>query len=257
MGATEIWRDLVKPAALREMQRYLPALRLGDVRRGPSGIRAQVMTKSGELVDDFLFAEGPRSLHVVNAPSHRAPPPRLRSGGTSPSAPPGSSTCEWRGRGWAVSMACRSHQLRKGLGSCRRSKGRPSQSSAAPASSARTSSISCSPSRSARDRRARQLRARDARATWRRAAATRASSFVEGSIARSAAPRPGDGGARLRRSTSPPCGCTSACIEPREAIDVNVVGTYNVIEAAPARERQARSSTRRRPRSTATRCARR
>jgi L-2-hydroxyglutarate oxidase LhgO len=69
MGVTEIWRDLVKPAALREMQRYLPALRLGDVRRGPSGIRAQVMTKSGELVDDFLFAEGPRSLHVVNAPS--------------------------------------------------------------------------------------------------------------------------------------------------------------------------------------------
>ena len=69
MGATEVWRDLVKPAAVREMQRYLPALRLGDVRRGPSGIRAQVMTKSGELVDDFLFAEGPRSLHVVNAPS--------------------------------------------------------------------------------------------------------------------------------------------------------------------------------------------
>ena len=69
MGATEVWRDLVKPAAVREMQRYLPALRLGDVMRGPSGIRAQVMTKSGELVDDFLFAEGPRSLHVVNAPS--------------------------------------------------------------------------------------------------------------------------------------------------------------------------------------------
>jgi (S)-2-hydroxyglutarate dehydrogenase len=69
MGATEVWRDLVKPAAVREMRRYLPALRVGDVRRGPSGIRAQVMTKSGELVDDFLFAEGPRSLHVVNAPS--------------------------------------------------------------------------------------------------------------------------------------------------------------------------------------------
>lgn len=69
MGATEIWRDLVKPAAVREMQRYLPALRGSDVVRGPSGIRAQVMTRSGELVDDFLFAEGPRSLHVVNAPS--------------------------------------------------------------------------------------------------------------------------------------------------------------------------------------------
>lgn len=69
MGATEIWRDLVKPAAVREMQRYLPALRGSDLVRGPSGIRAQVMTRSGELVDDFLFAEGPGSLHVVNAPS--------------------------------------------------------------------------------------------------------------------------------------------------------------------------------------------
>lgn len=69
MGAIEIWRDLVKPAAVREMRRYLPALRGNDVVRGPSGIRAQVMTRDGQLVDDFLFAEGPHSLHVVNAPS--------------------------------------------------------------------------------------------------------------------------------------------------------------------------------------------
>ena len=69
MGVTEVWRDLVKPAAVRAMRCYLPALSGGDVIRGPSGIRAQVMTRSGELVDDFLFAEGPRSLHVVNAPS--------------------------------------------------------------------------------------------------------------------------------------------------------------------------------------------
>jgi (S)-2-hydroxyglutarate dehydrogenase len=69
MGATEVWRDLVKAAALREMQRYLPELSARDVVRGPSGIRAQVMTRSGELVDDFLFAEGPCSLHAVNAPS--------------------------------------------------------------------------------------------------------------------------------------------------------------------------------------------
>lgn len=69
MGATEVWRDFVQSAAVREMQRYLPALHGSDVLRGPSGVRAQVMTRSGELVDDFLFAEGPRSLHVVNAPS--------------------------------------------------------------------------------------------------------------------------------------------------------------------------------------------
>jgi L-2-hydroxyglutarate oxidase LhgO len=69
MGAAEVWRDLVKTAAVRGMQRYLPELSASDVVRGPSGIRAQVMTRSGDLPDDFLFAEGPRSLHVINAPS--------------------------------------------------------------------------------------------------------------------------------------------------------------------------------------------
>jgi L-2-hydroxyglutarate oxidase LhgO len=69
MGAREVWRDLVKSAAVRDMQRYLPALRATDVVRGPTGVRAQVMTRSGELIDDFLFVEGPGSLHVVNAPS--------------------------------------------------------------------------------------------------------------------------------------------------------------------------------------------
>ena len=72
MGAGEIWRDVVKPAAMSEMRRYLPGLAARDVVRGPSGVRAQMMTRTGELVDDFLFAEGPKSLHVVNAPSPAA-----------------------------------------------------------------------------------------------------------------------------------------------------------------------------------------
>lgn len=72
MGAVEISRDIVKAAAVREMQRYLPMLSRSDVVRGPTGVRAQVMTKKGELVDDFLLVEGPRSLHVINAPSPAA-----------------------------------------------------------------------------------------------------------------------------------------------------------------------------------------
>lgn len=71
-GAREIWRDVVKPAAVAEMKRYLPALQASDVVRGPCGIRAQVMTRTGELVDDFLVREGPSSLHVINAPSPAA-----------------------------------------------------------------------------------------------------------------------------------------------------------------------------------------
>jgi (S)-2-hydroxyglutarate dehydrogenase len=69
MGAAEFWRDFVKPSAVRELQRYVPELSARDVVRGPSGVRAQVMSRNGELVDDFVFAEGPRSLHVINAPS--------------------------------------------------------------------------------------------------------------------------------------------------------------------------------------------
>jgi L-2-hydroxyglutarate oxidase len=71
-GTAEILRDVVKDAAVREMRRYLPDLRAGAVTRGPAGIRAQVMTRAGELVDDFLVEEGPASLHVLNAPSPAA-----------------------------------------------------------------------------------------------------------------------------------------------------------------------------------------
>ena len=71
-GALEIWRDLVKPAYLAEMRRYIPAIAPRDIRFGPSGIRAQCLRRSGELVDDFLIEEGDRVIHVLNAPSPAA-----------------------------------------------------------------------------------------------------------------------------------------------------------------------------------------
>jgi L-2-hydroxyglutarate oxidase len=36
------------------------------------GIRAQAVLRDGTLVDDFLWAETPRTLHVCNAPSPAA-----------------------------------------------------------------------------------------------------------------------------------------------------------------------------------------
>jgi L-2-hydroxyglutarate oxidase LhgO len=71
-GALEIWRDLVKPAYLAEMRRYIPGIRSGDVTFGPSGIRAQCLSRSGALVDDFLIEEGDGIIHVLNAPSPAA-----------------------------------------------------------------------------------------------------------------------------------------------------------------------------------------
>ncbi len=71
-GALEIWRDLVKPAYLAEMRRYIPQISSGDISFGPSGIRAQCLSRSGALVDDFLIEEGEDVIHVLNAPSPAA-----------------------------------------------------------------------------------------------------------------------------------------------------------------------------------------
>ncbi len=40
--------------------------------RGGAGVRAQAVGVDGALVDDFYFADSPRSLHVLNAPSPAA-----------------------------------------------------------------------------------------------------------------------------------------------------------------------------------------
>lgn len=72
VGAAEMWRDLSKRAYVREMQRYLPALRGDQVRFGPSGVRAQAVNHDGSMVDDFDLGGSGRLLHVRNAPSPAA-----------------------------------------------------------------------------------------------------------------------------------------------------------------------------------------
>ncbi len=71
-GAVEVWRDVVKRAAVREMRRYVPEIDPADVSFGPCGIRAQVVGPDGTLVDDFLLQHEGNVLHVVNAPSPAA-----------------------------------------------------------------------------------------------------------------------------------------------------------------------------------------
>lgn len=71
-GAVELWRDVVKRAAVREMRRYVPEIDPADVSFGPCGIRAQVVGPDGTLVDDFLLEHEESVLHVVNAPSPAA-----------------------------------------------------------------------------------------------------------------------------------------------------------------------------------------
>lgn len=68
-GAEEIWRDAVKSAFVKDLQRYVPEVRGDQLTFGPSGVRAQAVDRNGALVDDFKLAVDSRSLHVLNAPS--------------------------------------------------------------------------------------------------------------------------------------------------------------------------------------------
>jgi L-2-hydroxyglutarate oxidase len=50
----------------------LPADTPDDLRPAAAGVRAQAVLRDGTLVDDFLIKEGPRTVHVLNAPSPAA-----------------------------------------------------------------------------------------------------------------------------------------------------------------------------------------
>ena len=71
-GVQELWRSMNKQAFLRAAQRFVPEIQAEDIEPAPCGIRAQMMTKDGSLIDDFLFVDGPHSVHVLNAPSPAA-----------------------------------------------------------------------------------------------------------------------------------------------------------------------------------------
>jgi L-2-hydroxyglutarate oxidase len=68
-SAQELATSLSRARFLRCLQRLVPALTADDLRPGGAGVRAQAMSPSGDLVQDFDFVSGPRQLHVLNAPS--------------------------------------------------------------------------------------------------------------------------------------------------------------------------------------------
>ncbi|MCQ8774841.1 L-2-hydroxyglutarate oxidase [Streptomyces telluris] len=71
-GAGEVRRSLSKRAFTEAARRLLPEVTPEDLIPAPSGVRAQAVLRDGTLVDDFLFAESPRMVHVLNAPSPAA-----------------------------------------------------------------------------------------------------------------------------------------------------------------------------------------
>ncbi|MFR9676415.1 L-2-hydroxyglutarate oxidase [Streptomyces sp. TR06-5] len=71
-GAGELHRSLSRRAFTAAVRRLLPDVTAADLLPAPAGVRAQAVLPDGTLVDDFLFAESPHTVHVLNAPSPAA-----------------------------------------------------------------------------------------------------------------------------------------------------------------------------------------
>jgi len=71
-GLMEYYRSFSKPAFTRALQKLTPDIKESDLEAGGAGVRAQACTKEGKLVDDFLYVENEKVLHVCNAPSPAA-----------------------------------------------------------------------------------------------------------------------------------------------------------------------------------------
>lgn len=72
VGIGEFYRSYYKPAFVKALQKLLPEIQDDDLEVGGAGIRAQACDIKGNLVDDFLFVENDKIIHVCNAPSPAA-----------------------------------------------------------------------------------------------------------------------------------------------------------------------------------------
>lgn len=72
VGMYEVYRSYSKNAFLKSLQRLVPQLQKTDIVPTTAGVRSQVITPEGKMVDDFLLIEKPGIIHVLNAPSPAA-----------------------------------------------------------------------------------------------------------------------------------------------------------------------------------------
>jgi L-2-hydroxyglutarate oxidase LhgO len=71
-GWQEMRRSFSKRLFHAALQRLVPAVNLDDLVPARAGVRAQAVAQDGTLIDDFLFVDGERTIHVCNAPSPAA-----------------------------------------------------------------------------------------------------------------------------------------------------------------------------------------
>ena len=68
-GFGELYRSLSKAAFVSALQKLVPEIRESDLIAGGAGVRAQAVSASGALVDDFVIKQSRNTIHVLNAPS--------------------------------------------------------------------------------------------------------------------------------------------------------------------------------------------
>lgn len=68
-GFGELYRSLSKAAFVKALQKLLPDISTKDLVPGGAGVRAQAVSASGALVDDFVIKDSRNVVHVLNAPS--------------------------------------------------------------------------------------------------------------------------------------------------------------------------------------------
>ncbi len=71
-GTGEMARSISKRLFLRSLRVLIPEVELDDLVPSEAGVRAQLLERSGALVDDFLIVHSDRAVHVCNAPSPAA-----------------------------------------------------------------------------------------------------------------------------------------------------------------------------------------
>lgn len=72
IGLMEYRRAFSKKLFLKSLQKLVPNLKMEEITKGKSGVRAQALDKKGNLIDDFLIKKTKNSLHIINAPSPAA-----------------------------------------------------------------------------------------------------------------------------------------------------------------------------------------
>ncbi|MCH7605708.1 MAG: L-2-hydroxyglutarate oxidase [Chloroflexi bacterium] len=69
VGIGELHRSYSKKIFVRDLQRLIPEIQDSDLAPGGAGVRAQAVSRSGALLDDFSIIRSREAVHVMNAPS--------------------------------------------------------------------------------------------------------------------------------------------------------------------------------------------